>query len=538
MRITGKINLAMAGALLVGVAAATFAMFRSAALETDYNSLLTHEVAEVELSRQMQVTFKKQVQAWKDILLRGSDPASLAKYSDEFFSLEKQVDDLASRLESVTTESDVREKLRDFATAHKTLGDHYRAGLEVFRASKGKDFATVDKMVKGQDRPPTDLIDEIVDELQKAYAARQKQIAGSAASARRTTIVALMVMSALALFGATRLSGRLTRGIRIVLERAEAIAACDLTGAEIKYASRDELGELATAVNKMQANLRGVIASLTENAQHVASASEEFSATSREIAANSEETSVQASAVSTATEEVDRNLQAAATSTEEMSATVNEIAKNAGEAARVAGEALKAAMATNATVAQLGESSSQIGQVIKVITAIAQQTNLLALNATIEAARAGEAGKGFAVVANEVKELAKQTAQATEDIARLISAIQSDAKGAVDAISRIGGIIGKVNDISGMIATAVEEQSATTSGMSRNLTEAAKGSDEVAKNITGVARAAQSTSSGATDSSKAAQQLAEMSTQMRELVGRFKVEGNGRHAESEAAFQT
>ena len=161
------------------------------------------------------------------------------------------------------------------------------------------------------------------------------------------------------------------------------------------------------------------------------------------------------------------------------------------------------AAATNAVVAKLGESSAEIGQVIKVITSIAQKTDLLALNATVEAARAGEVGAGFAVVANEVKELAKKTATATEDISRKIEAIQSDAKGAVTAIKSISEVIGQVNDISGTIATAVEEQSATTSEMSRNISEAARGAGEVAQNIQGVAQAAESTSHGATDSQKA-----------------------------------
>jgi methyl-accepting chemotaxis protein len=306
----------------------------------------------------------------------------------------------------------------------------------------------------------------------------------------------------------------------------QSVATGDLRD-RVQVDSKDESGIMGDALNSALDKIVHTMLAIGDAAVSLASSSEEFSATSQQITANSEETSAQAHVVSAATEQVNRNLQTVATSTEEMSASIGEIAKHASEAAKVAGEALKAATQTNATVTKLGESSAEIGQVIKVITSIAQQTNLLALNATIEAARAGEAGKGFAVVANEVKELAKQTAKATQDISQRIAAIQADAKGAVEAISAISEIIGRVNDISAIIASAVEQQSVTTSEMSRSVSEAAKGSGEVAKNITGVAQAAQSTSSGATESQKAAHQLAEMSTELRGLVAQFKVHSNG-----------
>jgi methyl-accepting chemotaxis protein len=312
-----------------------------------------------------------------------------------------------------------------------------------------------------------------------------------------------------------------------MLVTIEQIAANNLAIEDVDIKSRDEIGKAGLALNKMKNNLHGVIESIAETAQQVAAASEEFSSTSQQITANSEEATAQANTVSAATEEVSRNLQTVATGAEEMSATIKDIAKNAGEAAKVASEAVKNASTTNAIVSKLGDSSAEIGQVIKVITSIAQQTNLLALNATIEAARAGEAGKGFAVVANEVKELAKQTAKATEDISNRINAIQDDTKGAVEAIGTISGIINQINDISNTIATAVEEQSATTNEMSRNVMEAAKGSESITQNITGVAQAAQNTSSSAHDSQKAASQLAEMSTQLRRLVEQFKVDSNG-----------
>jgi methyl-accepting chemotaxis protein len=465
--------------------------------------------------------------AWKDVLLRGSDAESLKKYSNEFLSMEKKVDDATSSLQKSVSDGDAVEKLRGFANAHAQMGEKYRTALEGFRASKGRDFADADKMVKGQDRAPTDLIDGVVTDLQQDYAASQKRIAESATSARHTTIAGLFLTSVIALFVATYLSRRITKPIQIALGRAEAIAVGDLTGAELPVASEDEIGDLTLAINKMSEGLKRMILAITESAVQVAGASEELNTTSQQITANSEETSAQADVVTNAAQTVSQNLQTVATGAEEMSASIKEIAKNATEAAKVATGAVKVAEATTATVSKLGDSSTQIGQVIKVITSIAQQTNLLALNATIEAARAGEAGKGFAVVANEVKELAKETAKATEDISSKIEAIQTDTKAAVEAIASISGVIIQINDISGTIATAVEEQNATTNEMSRNVREAAQGSGEITSNITGVAQAALGTARGATETQTASQQLMETSTRLRRLVEQFQVNAAG-----------
>jgi methyl-accepting chemotaxis protein len=300
----------------------------------------------------------------------------------------------------------------------------------------------------------------------------------------------------------------------------------DLTK-RLELTSNDELGETSRSFNLFMDKLQGIMRQIAANTYQLASASEKLSATSQQITANSEETSAQANVVSQAAQQVTHNLQTVATGAEEMGTSIKEIAKNATEAAKVATSAVKVAETTTATVSKLGDSSTEIGQVIKVITSIAQQTNLLALNATIEAARAGEAGKGFAVVANEVKELAKETAKATEDISRKIEAIQTDTKAAVDAIASISGVINQVNDISSTIATAVEEQNATTNEMSRNVGEAAHGSGEITKSIDGVAEASQNTLRGATETQKAVQQLVEMSTQLRSLVGQFKIDGEG-----------
>ena len=260
---------------------------------------------------------------------------------------------------------------------------------------------------------------------------------------------------------------------------------------------------------------------IQEFTQQLGSSSTELTTVSEQMASNAEETSTQAGVVSAASEQVSKNVQIVATGTEEMSASIREIAKSSNEAARVAKQAVGVAESANSTIGELGDASVEIGKVIKVITSIAQQTNLLALNATIEAARAGEAGKGFAVVANEVKELAKQTAQATEDISQKIEAIQTGSKGAVGAIGEVSTIINQINDISNTIASAVEEQTATTTEIGRNVAEASRGSGEIAENISGVATAADSTSKGAGDSLKAAKALSEMAAELQNLVSEF-----------------
>ena len=307
-----------------------------------------------------------------------------------------------------------------------------------------------------------------------------------------------------------------------ILAVVTAAQSGDLTR-EVPVRGEDAIGRVGEGLAEFLGTLRSSMIDFSRNAEMVAAASTQVNHVGLRLGEVASETSAQAQVVSASAEEVSQNVHTVAAGTEEMTASIREIAKNAADAARVAMQAVNVVERTNGTVERLGASSVEIGEIVKVITAIAQQTNLLALNATIEAARAGEAGKGFAVVANEVKELAKETARATEEIGRKVEAIQTSSTEAVSAIREVGTIIAAINRIQTTIATAVEEQTATTNEMARNVAEAARGAADIATNIEDVARTAQGTSDGATQSQQAAQDLDRAAESLQALVGRFRV---------------
>ena len=305
-----------------------------------------------------------------------------------------------------------------------------------------------------------------------------------------------------------------------ILGVVSAAATGDLTVA-VPVAGSDAIGQVGEGLSSLLADLRERMSAIGANTEGLAAASEELLATSAEMSSGSAETSGQAHAASRTSEMVSSQVESVSAAAEELTASIREIAKNSADAARVAIEATAVAEETNATVIKLGDSSAEIGKVIKVITTIAQQTNLLALNATIEAARAGEAGKGFAVVAGEVKDLARETATATDDISAKIAAIQSDTASAVEAIGKIKEIIDRINELQSAIASAVEQQTATTNEIARNVSGAAQGTSEITTTIAEVASVAQQSSAAAGGTAAAAGDLARMTADLQQLIARF-----------------
>ncbi len=450
-----------------------------------------------------------------------ADPAKRQELFGQVEGFWADVDGAQKRYQA--TDMTGREKARD---AFNAAWPEYKELIETkgLPALKAGDFAGFTALRETELMPAFKKAMGAVDELfkieNKAGETLKDEAQATASRARTLTLVLLVIGVALAVGLGFVIARGVANPLGASVDSLEALAHKDLTR-QLDVSTSDETAKMAEALNTAVANLSASLGQINSSSETLAAASEELMAVSTQMGSNAEETSAQSNVVAAAGEQVSRSVTTVATAVEEMTASIREIAKNASDAARVAANAVEEAQSTNAKIAKLDESSVEIGNVVKVITSIAEQTNLLALNATIEAARAGESGKGFAVVANEVKDLANETARATEDISRKIETIQGDTTEAVTSIGRITEIISQINDIQNTIASAVEEQAATTNEIGRNVAEAARGSQEISENISGVAQAAQSTADGVGSTQQAAEDLSRMASELKGLVGEF-----------------
>jgi methyl-accepting chemotaxis protein/methyl-accepting chemotaxis protein-1 (serine sensor receptor) len=458
----------------VGTSAASFLLYRSQQLSANYDNLLEREVRIQDSARQMQVKFKMQVQEWKDVLLRGFDPADLAKYSQAFQAEEKTVRDMAEALKREAPDARIRAVAEEFAQAHAAMGIKYASALQAFTQADGLNQRDVDKMVKGQDRAPTALVDKIVALLHEHTGAER-------ASQKRVLIAQCWAVS-----------------IFLLLAFGIVGAVSVLT------------------IRRLSRTLRETASALRETAEQVASAAGQVSSSSQLLAQGSSEQAASLEETSASSQEI------------------NSVAGRNNESSRMAAVLVTqsqqkfqgTSQALGQMVAAMGEINTQggkISKIIKVIDEIAFQTNILALNAAVEAARAGESGMGFAVVADEVRNLAQRSAQAARDTASLIeeSIVKSqEGKVKVDVVATA---IRAIAEESAQVKTLVDE-------VNHGSQEQAGGIEQVGKAIIQMQQVTQSTAASAEESAAAAEELSAQSRMLQHVVERLTaiVDGEAR----------
>ncbi|GAA0585549.1 hypothetical protein GCM10010172_83420 [Paractinoplanes ferrugineus] len=393
--------------------------------------------------------------------------------------------------------------------------ERFIAAVEDARAGRTP-AAGLDDVLAGMESAVGLLADE--EESSADLAVRQARTRFD--EARLEVLVTLVVALGIGVALALAVARTITRRLRTVAEAMEAVATGDLTG-RIEVGGTDEIGAMARSVGRATTSVRPTVTALADGATTLARSSADLSRVTDGVAASAAAVAGDAQSANTSADEVSRSLRTITLGADEMALSIQEISRSTSAGAQVTAQAVAVVAETAGTVGKLGASSQEIGEVVKVITAIAEQTNLLALNATIEAARAGETGKGFAVVASEVKDLAQETAKATGDIAARVAAIQADTTSAVDAITRISDVIEQIDQLQTTVASAVEEQTATTAEMNRNVATAASGAARIAGDVAHVSGAAEDSNRSVLAGQQAAADLADLAGELQRLVGRF-----------------
>src|SRR5574340_857404 len=459
MKLATKIYITASVALIVGAAASLFLIMALKEQRAAYASLVRNQMRQIDSARQMQLTFKKQVQAWKDVLLRGEDPENLKKYSDEFHGTGARVSGMGTSLRAEVADASARALLQEFVSAHAALGAKYENALQMFVAAKGLNPHEVDKLVKGQDRAATDLVDKIVESLRNsmhsAIAAEDEK------SRNRIWTVAIALILAFAGVGAVS----------------------------------------TVVIRNVARTLQQSVVALNEGSEQVASAASQVASSSQSLAQGSSEQAA--------------SLQESSASSEEIHAMARKNSENSRAAAELVSLSRAKFVETNAmlnemvaAMAEIKTQSDNISKILKVIDEIAFQTNILALNAAVEAARAGEAGMGFAVVADEVRKLAQRCAQAAKDTAGLIEESITKSNEGSERLNQVATAVRSITESSDKVKTLVDEVKLGSGAQALRI-------EEVAKAINHMERLTQTTAAEAEENASAGQQLSAQSETLR-----------------------
>jgi len=553
-----KLGIGFAIVSLLTVCSAMVTYWKISAMRATQDYIITVRVPALTYGGDLIAQSNQSVSKLREYTLMADDAQLSARSHDQFDTAEKKQDKDLQQLKEIGarfTSPVNRERIDKLQERNLELA---KLKEEVFRMRKANNPASEDATAKYLSDVVTPFNDaskaiaqEMVNSFNEFIIKEGQDASEAAASAALTLLLSTLLVVCLGIGIAIYLGRSISNGVNSILQRAKAIADGDLSGKPLVPETQDEVAELALAMNEMTGSLRSLVGNISTGVQTLGSSATQLSAVSAQtasgvssmsekangVAAAAEQASASTMSVASGMEESSSSLSSVASATEEMSATVGDIASNTARARATSEQATSRAVTISEQMQKLGLAAQEIGQVTETITNISAQTNLLALNATIEAARAGAAGKGFAVVANEIKELARQTAEATEDIKARIAGVQSSTGAAISDIDQITTVIKEVGGIVSSIAAAIEEQAAVTKDVAGNIAQASAGvrdanlhiaetsevSRAIARDIAGVNADVADIRRGGEQVQTSAIELSHLAEQLKTQVSQFRM---------------